>query len=126
MGVYGIGVDIVEVKRIKNAIKKNPGFLKRVYTACEIDYCRSKKKGKYESFSARFAAKEAVAKSIRTGFGGNISFNEIEMDKMDSGLPYVKLYGGTENYIKKLKIKEIKISISATENYAVAYAIAII
>ena len=126
MEIYGIGVDIVEVKRIKNAIKKNSGFLKRVYTSCEIDYCRSKKKGKYESFTARFAAKEAVAKSIRTGFGGNISFNEIEMDKMDSGLPYVKLYGGTENYIKKLRIKEIKISISATENYAVAYAIAII
>jgi holo-[acyl-carrier protein] synthase len=102
MEIYGIGVDIVEVKRIKNAIKKNSGFLKRVYTSCEIDYCRSKKKGKYESFTARFAAKEAVAKSIRTGFGRNISFNEIEMDKMDSYMERQIII------LKNLKSKRLK------------------
>jgi holo-[acyl-carrier protein] synthase len=126
MEIYGIGTDIIEVERIKSAIMKNSGFLRRVYTENEIDYCNKKKKGKYPSFAARFAAKEAVAKSLAEGVTKNISLNEIEISNLDSGAPFVKLYGKTDEFSMKLKIREIKISVSATENFAVAYAVALI
>ena len=126
MEIFGVGTDIIEVERIKHAIKKNSGFLKRVYTRNEINYCEKKIKGKYPSFAARFAAKEAVSKSLAEGVSRNISLNEIELTNMDNGAPYIKLYGKTYRFCKKLNIKEIKISVSATENFAVAYAISIL
>lgn len=126
MKIFGVGTDIIEVERIKSAIKNNSGFLSRVYTESEIEYCDKKNKGKYQSFAARFAAKEAVAKSLAEGVSRNISLSEIELANMDTGAPFIKLYGKTREFSKQLRIKEIKISVSATENFAVAYAIAII
>jgi len=126
MEIYGIGTDIIEVERIKSAIKNNSGFLKRVYTTNEIDYCNRKKRGRFPSFAARFAAKEAVAKSLAEGVSKNISLKEIEISNMETGAPFIKLYGKTYQFSKKLKVKEIKVSVSATENFAVAYAVAII
>jgi len=126
MKIFGVGTDIIEVERIKSAIKNNSGFLNRVYTKNEIDYCMVKNKGKYSSFAARFAAKEAVAKSLAEGVSKNISLNEIELKNTDTGAPYIELLGKTYRFSRQLKIKEIKISVSATENFAVAYAIAII
>ncbi|OFW52360.1 MAG: holo-[acyl-carrier-protein] synthase [Actinobacteria bacterium RBG_13_35_12] len=124
MEIFGVGTDIIEVKRIKSAIKNNSGFLSRVYTESEIEYCNKKNKGKYQSFAARFAAKEAVAKSLVEGVGKSISLSEIELANMDNGAPFIKLYGKTLKFSKQLRIKEIKISVSATENFAVAYAVA--
>ncbi len=126
MEIFGVGTDIIEVERIKSAIKNNSGFLSRVYTESEIEYCDKKNKGKYQSFAARFAAKEAVAKSLAEGVSRNISLSEIELANMETGAPFIKLYGKTCEFSKQLRIKEIKISVSATENFAVAYAIAII
>jgi len=126
MEIFGVGADIIEVERIKSAIEKNSGFLNRVYTENEVNYCRKKNRGRYPSFAARFAAKEAVAKSLAEGVSRNISLNEIELANTDTGAPYIKLYGKTHRFSKKLKIKEIKISVSATERFAVAYAVAII
>jgi holo-[acyl-carrier protein] synthase len=126
MEIFGVGADIIEVERIKSAIEKNSGFLNRVYTENEVNYCRKKNRGRYPSFAARFAAKEAVAKSLAEGVSRNISLNEIELANTDTGAPYIKLYGKTHLFSKKLKIKEIKISVSSTERFAVAYAVAII
>ncbi|HEY4695295.1 MAG TPA: holo-ACP synthase [Candidatus Hydromicrobium sp.] len=126
MEIFGVGTDIIEVKRIKSAIQNNSGFLRRVYTESEIDYCDKKNKGRYQSFAARFAAKEAVAKSLAEGVSRNISLNEIELANMDTGAPFIKLYGKTREFSKQFRIKEIKISVSATHNFAVAYAVAII
>ena len=126
MEIFGVGADIIEVERIKSAIKNNSGFLTRVYTKNEVDYCNKKNKGKYPSFAARFAAKEAVAKSLAEGVSRNISLNEIELANTGTGAPYIRLYGKTYRFCKQLKIKEIKISVSATKKFAVAYAVAII
>ena len=121
--VYGIGTDIIEVERITDAIQRNGAFLNRVYTDSEVRYCEGKAKGKYSSYAARFAAKEAVAKSLSEGVGKNISLNEIELSNTDRGAPYIILHGVTLEYSRQMGIKEIKISVSATENFAVAYAI---
>jgi len=124
--VYGVGTDIIEVGRIAAAIEKNGAFKKKVYTSSEIKYCESKAKSKYPSYAARFAAKEAVAKSLSEGVGKNVSLSEIELSHTDRGAPFVILHGGTFKYSRKLGIKEIKISVSATKNFSVAFAISFI
>ena len=125
MEIFGVGTDIIEVGRITAAIEKSSSFKKRVYTALEVSYCENKKKGKYPSYAARFAAKEAVAKSLLEGVGKNISLSEIELTNTENGAPNIVLYGNTLQYSKSLDIREIKVSVSATENFAVAYAISL-
>ena len=125
MEIYGVGTDIIEVGRITAAIEKGPSFKKSVYTAREVNYCENKKKGKYPSYAARFAAKEAVAKSLSEGVGKNVSLSEIELTNTENGAPYIILYGNTRRYSKRLGIREIKVSVSATDNFAVAYAISL-
>ena len=125
MEVYGIGTDIIEVDRIAAAIEKNNTFRKRIYTISEIEYCEKKAKGKYPSYAARFAAKEAVAKSLLEGVGRNVSLAEIELSNNKNGAPFIVLHGKTLKYSRTLGIVEIKISVSATNNFAVAYAISI-
>ena len=125
MEIFGVGTDIIEVDRIAAAIKKNHSFRDRVYTSSEIQYCENKVKGRYPSYAARFAAKEAVAKSLSEGLGENVSLAEIELANTTNGAPYIILHGKTLDYSRTLKIREIKISVSATENFAVAYAISI-
>jgi len=121
--VYGVGTDIIEVGRITSAIRDNGAFRGKVYTDSEIDYCEAKAKGKYPSYAARFAAKEAVAKSLSEGVGKNVSLNEIELANTEKGAPYIILYGRTLQYSRQKGVSEIKISVSATDNFAVAYAI---
>lgn len=125
MEIFGVGTDIIEVDRISAAIKNNDSFKKRVYTEREVEYCENKERGRFPSYAARFAAKEAVAKSLSEGVGKNVSLSEIELVNTENGAPYITLYGHTLEYSKRLDIKEIKISVSATENFAVAYAISL-
>ena len=124
--IYGIGVDLIEVKRIKSAIEKNPGFIKKVYTDSEVKYCTGKLRSRFINYAERFAAKEAVSKSLRTGIGKNIHLNEIEVANLHSGEPFINLYGTTKAYCDKLTIKDIKITLSGTEERAIAFAIALI
>ena len=86
MKILGIGVDIIENKRIKNSIK-NSKFKKRIYSSKELaQSILSKNKVGY--FSKRFAAKEAFAKALGTGFKGNLNFNDIEIINDKMGKPY--------------------------------------
>ena len=124
--IYGIGVDLVEVKRITAAIEKNPGFIKKVYTDSEAKYCTGKIESCFINYAEKFAAKEAVSKALKTGIGKNIHFNEIEIVNLHSGEPVVNLHGKTRVYCDKLAIKDIKITLSGTEEYATAFAIALI
>ena len=105
-----IGIDIVEVKRIAKLIR-NKAFLKRVFTDQEIMYC-SERVNKAEHYAVRFAAKEAVWKAL--GMGG-ISLRDISVKNRSNGKPEVLIKGKNR--------KDIVISLSHTENYAVAVAI---
>lgn len=114
------GTDIIEISRIKNAIEtKKEKFLNKVYTNREIKYCNSKSKSKYQHFAARFAAKEAVYKTISSSINKPINWKEIEILNEDNGKPFVILKTKIEN------LEKIEISISHCKEYAVANAIAI-
>ncbi|MFH1379460.1 MAG: holo-ACP synthase [bacterium] len=108
------GVDIIEVKRIAEICKRNKHFLQRVFTAKEITYC-SKKKFKWQHFAVRFAAKEAVWKSL--GLTG-LKLQDIGVANSKNGKPEVVIRGKMSSLAKS-----ISISLSHTHQHAIAMAI---
>tara|TARA_B100000959_G_C14913149_1_gene596037 strand:- start:971 stop:1360 length:390 start_codon:yes stop_codon:yes gene_type:complete len=125
MNIYGIGTDIVNVNRIKDAIKKNnQAFKKRIYTNFEIKTCE-RRKNKVECFAKRFAAKEAFFKAV--GAGNKLKFNEIEVKNNSLGAPKLVLKGLSLRNLKKiLKNKKFKIHLSLSDDKPWAVASVII
>ncbi len=114
-------MDIVEVARVAKAITKEP-FVKRVFTAAEIDYCRSRGKQAAQSFAARFAAKEAVLKAFGTGLrGGNMT--DIEVLPDDLGCPHVHLTGYFAEFAQHKGVKNIWVSLTHTKEYGAAQCV---
>lgn len=124
--ISGIGIDIIEILRIKDAIEKNPGFLNRIYSVEEIKYCTMKKNPevRYICFAQRFAAKEAAAKALGTGLGKYFSFKEISVENGPDGKPCIVLAGKAKKYCRKNNIISFHLSLSATKKNAIAFAIA--
>lgn len=119
--ITGIGTDLIEIVRIQRAIEKNPHFMERVYTANEIAYCR-RKKNAWQSFAARFAAKEAVSKALGTGIGP-VGLMEIEILNTENGQPKVVLHGKALELAADRNIQQVHISLSHSEAYAMATAV---
>ena len=120
--INGIGVDIIEISKIKNISDRwGDKAFKKVFTEKEIEYCNSVKH-KFRSFAARFAAKEAVLKAMGIGLSKGWNWKDIEILNKKSGKPEVNLTGKTKNMFKKIN-KKIEISLSHSDNYAVASAI---
>ena len=115
--IYGIGIDIIEVERVKKLISKKDKYLKRIYTKTEIKYCE-KFKRKEQEYAGRFSAKEAFSKALGTGISHGIKFNEIEIVNDKLGKPEISLYGGTKEYFEKKGLKNIFVSISHLKEYA--------
>lgn len=123
MNILDIGVDIVEIDRIKDAIDKNDRFLYRLFTDAEIDYFKTKN-FKIETIAGNFTAKEAISKAIGTGIR-NFNIKDIEVIRNSLGKPIVKTYNNLKQICIDYNILEIKVSISHSEKYAVANAIVI-
>lgn len=122
--MYAIGVDIVEVRRIEQAVARwGERFLRRVYTPEEISYCSSRP----QSLAARWAAKEAVSKALGTGWApqephgaGWIDWTEIEVVRQSSGEPFLRLHGKARARADTLGLTAWRVSLSHTSDYAVA------
>ncbi len=126
MDIFGIGSDVIEVERIKNAIEKLPRFLKKIYTEKEINYCEAKNINRFQSFASRFAGKEAIAKSVHQGLGKFLFFNEIEILDNEYGYPYAIVHGISHFYFLTNNIADVQITLSSTRSFCVAYAISLI
>ena len=88
-----IGVDLVDVSRMRQAILRwGEGFLRRVFTPREIAFCESSS-SKYERYAARFAAKEAVVKALGTGFRRGVFCTQVEIVDNEHSTPHVELHG---------------------------------
>ena len=121
--IAGIGVDIVEISRIKNALTRwKDAFLRRIFTENEINYSRGKKSS-YQHFAARFAAKEAVLKAIGDSSIQRVEWHNIEVLNDEFGKPTIRLSGEAKRIKEDRNISEIIISMSHTRTYAVANAI---
>jgi holo-[acyl-carrier protein] synthase len=119
--IIGVGTDIVEIPRIKDAMVANSKFLERIFTTTELEYLNSRNL-RPEYVAGRFAAKEAVAKALGTGFRG-FDFKDIEIDRTTLGKPIVILKGKAKLIAKKEGQYNIHLSISHGQDSAVAYAI---
>ena len=117
--MYVHGIDIVEISRVEEIIKsRGDRFLKRIYTAAEIECCQ----GRMQSLAARFAAKEAVMKAFKSGNIG-ISWQDIEVTSDENGAPVLTLYGGAKTRAREIGIKDMVISLSHAGEYAIASVI---
>ena len=124
MKILGIGVDIIQNNRIKNSIK-NHKFRDRIYSINELKLSTSSK-NKIGYFSKRFAAKEAFAKALGTGFRNDLNFKDIEIMNDKFGKPYYsKTKKITQIIRKKFKVKNFNcfLSISDEKEYSTAFAI---
>ena len=122
--IFGTGLDIIEIKRIKKSIEKySPKFEQRVFTSNEINYCKSQG-DPAKHYAARFAVKEAVSKCLGTGITRTLGFQDMEIAHEDTGKPVLKMIGKGKKLFQKLKLKSIHITISHDSTYAIAHAIA--
>ncbi len=124
--ILGIGADLAEVDRIRDALERSGSgerFKQRVFTADEQAYCE-RRRGKYESYAARFAAKEAVMKALGRGWSREVGWTDIEVVRERSGRPTIRLHGSAAGYAAKLGIRRIALALTHTADTAMAYAIA--
>ncbi len=123
MNVTGVGVDIVEVARIEDAIRRfGDRFLKKIYTDIEIKYCNTGKVS-CQHFAGKFAAKEAVYKTLNIDCV--VKWTEIEVRNLEQARPYVVLHGKVKKIAKEKNISSILVSISHIKTRAVASAVAV-
>ena len=118
-GAVGLGVDIVEIARMKKILERTPSFARKVFSCEECCYCEDTAMPEVH-FATRFAAKEAVVKALGTGFTRG-----IEVKRSSKGRPYVVLSGRAKQVAKELGVRELPISLSYTHTDAVACALAI-
>ncbi len=120
--IYGVGVDIIRIKRMEKAVEKwGRAFLERVFTEEELRYCM-KEKVSYASLAARFAAKEAFIKALKGKKG--LRFKEIETLNDQNGTPYLILHGNTKRIFDEiLKRGRCHLSISHDTDYAVGMVV---
>jgi holo-[acyl-carrier protein] synthase len=113
--IFGIGIDVVENARVADAIRRHGDrFIQKIYRTGEAEYCRTMK-DPAPHFAVRFAAKEAVSKALGTGFAGQFSWKDIEVRRKATGEPFIVLHD----------IESVLISLSHSQDYAVANALII-
>jgi holo-[acyl-carrier protein] synthase len=126
--IVSVGVDLVEVERIRKALEDpatGKRFRERVFTAAEVQYCEKKRgRGRYESYAARFAAKEAVMKALGRGWGAQVSWRDIEVARARSGKPDIVLRDKTARLADSRGIRRWALSLTHTRDHGLAYVIA--
>ena len=121
--VLGIGIDIIEVARIRSSHEKfGERFLNRILHPNEISYCLSHRDpGPF--LAARFAAKEAISKAFGTGIGAQLGWQDMEVVRKPSGEPFVLLHERGQALLQSRGARAVLISLSHTQTYAAAVAI---
>jgi len=121
--IFGTGVDIAEVARIRQSIERfGNRFLHRVFTEGEIQYCRGKA-NRFESYAARFAAKEAGMKALGTGWNHGVRWRDIEVVRRKGQRPTIQFHGQAAVFAEKLGVKNVALSLTHTSEQALAHVI---
>jgi holo-[acyl-carrier protein] synthase len=121
--IVSIGIDIVEVYRISETLTRTPRFAERVFTEKERAYCEAKGAAAAQSYAARFAAKEAFLKALKTGWRGKITWHDMEILNDADGVPNLEIAGEARRLMENLGADKIHLSISHTSEHAVAEVI---
>jgi holo-[acyl-carrier protein] synthase len=121
--IVSIGIDIIEVARIREVLLRTPRFAERVFTDAERAYCDSRGAVAAQHYAARFAAKEAALKALQTGWRGGIGWQDVEVAARESGAPYLIFTGQVLEVFEKFGATATHLSISHTTQHAIAQVI---
>ena len=121
--IVSIGIDIIEVARIREVLLRTPRFADRVFTTAERAYCDSHGAVAAQHYAARFAAKEAALKAFQTGWRGGISWQDVEIASRESGAPYLILHGPVKELFEKSGATTAHLSIAHTSEHAIAQVV---
>ncbi len=119
-----LGVDIVEIDRMRTILKRSPTFARRAFSSEEQAYCNATAAPEFH-YATRFAAKEAVLKALGTGFSQGIGMKDVEVALDAKGKPRAVLHGRALELSKEKNIEELPLSLSYTHKEAVACAMAL-
>jgi holo-[acyl-carrier protein] synthase len=125
--IIAIGNDLAEVDRVRAALehpKTGARFRDRVFTAGEQAYCERRGRGKYQSYAARFAAKEATMKALGRGWGQHVGWHDIEVVRGGGSRPRLVLHGKAAAYAAALGIRRLHLALTHTATLAQASVIA--
>ena len=125
--ILGTGIDLIEVDRVERALTRpltGARFRARVFTPGEIAYCESRGRPRYQSYAARFAAKEAAMKALGTGWNRNVGWSEIEVVRRRGHAPTIALSGKAAEFARRRGIITLHLSITHTAATAIAHVIA--
>jgi holo-[acyl-carrier protein] synthase len=120
--VFGIGTDIIEIRRVEEKLARTEGLKKRVFTPREIAYCESKAKSA-QHFAARFAAKEAFLKAIGTGWSRGYRFLDIEVLNDEQGKPELVVQGKVKDFCEEHGITGFHVSLAHIRELAKAVVV---
>src|SRR5215471_16068836 len=99
--IVAIGIDIIEVERVREVLIRTPRFAERVFTAAERAYCESRGVVAAQHYAARFAAKEAALKALQTGWSSGISWQDSEVAAKEAGAPFIIFHGRVPELYKE-------------------------
>lgn len=120
--IVGIGSDIVSIERIRAALERRPAFAMRILTPAEMDVFQQEPNPS-AYLAKRFAAKEAIAKALGCGVGGNLSWQDVETRRGELGKPEVELTGAASERMYQLGATRCHLSISDEVSLALAFAV---
>jgi holo-[acyl-carrier protein] synthase len=121
--IYGIGIDIVKISRIRDAMERwGKRFIDRLFTGPEKEYCQQREDAAAR-YAARFAAKEALSKALGIGMRRGVHGQQIEVVNDLSGKPSFRLYGKAKDVCEEIKIRNSFLSLSDDGEYAVAMVV---
>ena len=123
--IHKVGTDLVEVSRIENLLRENEALQQSVFTQEELRYSR-RKHYPFQHFAARFAAKEAVFKALGSGLSGDLDWRDVEVRNERSGKPILRLSGTTAIKANDLGVVDSFVSMSHTEQYAIALVLLVV
>ena len=120
--IFGVGTDIIEVARMEKMAARGRQYLESIFTEKERDYC-DRRARKSEHYAARYAAKEALLKALGTGWRNGLAFSDIEIINDELGQPRVSLHGEVKKIFDQHQIRQTSISLSHTDEIAIAVVV---
>lgn len=120
--IKGVGVDIVAVARIQEALDRTEGFADRILTNSELERFKVVKQQAH-FLAKRFAAKEALVKALGTGIGSGVTWHQIEIYNDEKGAPSIRLSGVAETIMQSMNAKQCRLSLSDEQHSAVAFVV---
>jgi holo-[acyl-carrier protein] synthase len=124
--IVGIGIDVCDVARLRRALTGRTGerFRERVFTAGEVAYCEGRGRGRVESYAARFAAKEAVAKALGTGIGGRMTWRDVAVVARPGRAPMLRVAGRARQTAEARGVRRWHVTLTHAAGVAIALVVA--